>query len=96
MKKTYTNSFIDLKYKINDLLKLKKTNYCIDYNYSQWKIELILYHMNNNWFYENTIQNRKFNIFLGYWNSKEIYKILYWLYCYLSKSKDIKYLSFYK
>lgn len=96
MKKTYTNSFIDLKYKINDLLKLKRTNYCIDYNYSQWKIELILYHLNKNWLYENTIQNRQFNIFLGYWNSKEIYKILYWLYCYLSKSKDIKYLSFYK
>jgi hypothetical protein len=100
MKKTYTNSFIDLKYKINDLLKLKKTNYCIDYNYYsyEWKrkIELILYHMNKNWFYENTIQNRQLNIFLWKWNPKEIYKILYWLYCYLSKSKDIKYLSFYR
>jgi len=94
MKKTYKTEFINLKYKINDILKLKKYPYCIDYNYSQWKIELILYHLNDKWFYENTIQNRQFNIFLWYWNSKEIYKILFCLYCYLSKSKDIEFLHF--
>ena len=35
MKKTYKTEFINLKYKINDILKLKKYPYCIDYNYSQ-------------------------------------------------------------
>lgn len=96
MKKTYINWIIDLKSKINDYFKIKKINYRIDYNYSQWKIELILYHMNKDWFYENTIQNRQLNIFLGYWSKKEIYKTIYWLYSYIVKSKDVKYLSFNK
>lgn len=93
---------IDLRSKINNFLKLKKSSYLLDYNYvygsNQKKIELRLYHFNRKdkkfYLYNSSIENRKYSLFLWEWSSKECYKILYSFYVYLTKSKTIDYLYF--